>query len=181
MDPESRPTVNDLLNWVVELAGGRPLPPHSLSEEALRRRTERLEADKLDVKSKKKPVANDSNISRKGTIPSADSVAAKRLAAKRIQTMPTQSLENVEGNNTLNSEFAQFPSPMKVKSGVSSPIVEDVQESFEGLDFFSLESNVSKSKSLHHNNGPCEVVNNNLKNEHTFDTNLWGEFDDGMR
>jgi hypothetical protein len=68
----------------VELAANRPLPPYQLSAEALQRREERLAATILrDNKIKKKvaPVVP----ARKGMPPSANSVAAKRLAAKRGQ------------------------------------------------------------------------------------------------
>lgn len=69
-----------------EIARGNPLPPYQLSEEALRRRQERLAADEVRHKQTKKKPVQDSLLgqhSQKAAAPASNSVAAKRLAAKR--------------------------------------------------------------------------------------------------
>lgn len=67
---------------LVEIAANRPLPPYTLSSEALKRREDRIAADQLRENKNKKKAAPVVPV-RKGAPPSANSVAAKRLAAKR--------------------------------------------------------------------------------------------------
>jgi hypothetical protein len=102
IDPEARPSAAELLKMLVELAAGRPLPPYQLSTEAIRRREERIAADQLrEAKTKKKaaPVVPP----RKGAPPSSNSVAAKRLAAKRGHSAPYET----SSSEALGSEFSQ--------------------------------------------------------------------------
>ena len=86
----------ELLLAIREVARGAPLPPYELSAEATQRRAERLAADEVrQAKAKKKPVANPVDVKRSAP-PSANSVAAKRLAVKRggagaVTTAPTSS------------------------------------------------------------------------------------------
>jgi AP2-associated kinase len=81
--PEARPTIFELLLAMREVSKGSPLPPYELSAEALQRRAERIAADEVrKIKAKKKPNATPIDTKRSAP-PSANSVAAKRLAAKR--------------------------------------------------------------------------------------------------
>lgn len=91
-----------------EIARGNPLPPYQLSEEALRRRQERLAADEVRQKqTKKKPLQNSllEQYSQKAAAPASNSVAAKRLAAKR--GMPTTN--NFITSTTANTASASEP------------------------------------------------------------------------
>jgi hypothetical protein len=83
IDPEARPIILELLLAMREISKGSPLPPYELSAEALQRRAARIAADEVrNTKTKKKPTATPIDTKRSAP-PSANSVAAKRLAAKR--------------------------------------------------------------------------------------------------
>eukprot|EP01039_Chlorochromonas_danica_P000800 gene800-868_t len=116
IDPEARPTVAELLEMVVELAAGRPLPPYQLTEEAIKRREARLEADKVrECKNKKK--AAPAPPPRKGQPPSSNSVAAKRLAAKRGH-LPSDSTET--SPQALDEDLFQAAPALSPPSTVGS-------------------------------------------------------------
>lgn len=83
IDPEARPTVLDLLLAMREISRGAPLPPYELSPEAVQRRAARIAADEVrKAKAKKKTGPTVPEVKRAAP-PSVNSVAAKRLAAKR--------------------------------------------------------------------------------------------------
>eukprot|EP01031_Cornospumella_fuschlensis_P043247 gene43247-52861_t len=86
---------------VTELAAGRALPPHSLSAEALQRIAERERGAQQRGPALKKKAAAPVVPARQGLPPAPNSVAAKRLAAKRgeVQGPATGSL----GSGNLGS------------------------------------------------------------------------------
>ena len=47
MDPEARATLDQLLYFVSELLDGNPLPPYKLTEEAVAKRAERVQANMI--------------------------------------------------------------------------------------------------------------------------------------
>lgn len=93
-----------------------------LSQEAVQRRQERLEADKIKDKSKKKNDTNIAGNSRKGSAPAANSVAAKRLAAKRGQVLvsasgATSEIISTENNGAFEANFIDSFESIGLQSG----------------------------------------------------------------
>lgn len=91
------------------------MPPYELSAEATQRRAERLAADEVrQAKAKKKPVANPIDVKRSAP-PSANSVAAKRLAVKRggtatVTTAPAVSSSHDDLFASSSSASSAIPS-----------------------------------------------------------------------
>lgn len=120
IDPEARPIILELLLAMREISKGSPLPPYELSAEALQRRAARIAADEVrNTKAKKKPTATPIDTKRSAP-PSANSVAAKRLAAKRgvsvevtdnhLTPGPSTSFqEDLFGNSIARVENFAFP------------------------------------------------------------------------
>lgn len=108
MDPEARPSCAELISQLAEIYAGRPLPPFMLSEEALQRRKEREAKNVVRSDSRKKaaPVVPQ----RKGAPPSANSAAAKRLAAKKgdVLTSPAPIDSFGPSSNGGGSSFDPF-------------------------------------------------------------------------
>lgn len=91
-DPEARPTLDQLLHWVGQLIQGQPLPEHVLTPEAQQKRADRIAANNVRAQKKgaKKPQPVAAPKATQAGVAS-DSVAAKRLAAKRggLQSVST--------------------------------------------------------------------------------------------
>lgn len=81
LDPEARPTILEINSAIRAISQGNPLPPYELSEVAQQRKEERRLAQlKRSNQTQKKSAA----LPTRGHVPlAADSVAARRLAAKR--------------------------------------------------------------------------------------------------
>jgi hypothetical protein len=122
------------------LAARRELPPHVLSQEAVQRRQERLEADKIKDKSKKKTDSSTAANSRKGSAPAANSVAAKRLAAKRGQVL--------ESANGAASEI--------ISTERSGAFEANFIDSFESIGLQSAPPNTENSTSWEFSNGELD-------------------------
>jgi len=171
VDPEARSTVDELLHCVVELAAGRSLPAYSLSPEALRRREERLEADKLrDNKNKKKPTSCGTANNFRKAVPMADSVAARRLAAKRGQSSKTN--ESAGDAFVSSNDFTSY--------GTSSEVREYTDRETSEFDFsadFDTHINVAHDNSTVEHYGHQTTTIHDSNNEgFTFD-NSWLEFE----
>lgn len=91
-DPEVRPTLDQLLYWISQLIQGQPLPEYILTAEAQQKRVDRIAANNVRAqkKSTKKPQPVAAPKATQAGVAS-DSVAAKRLAAKRggLQSVST--------------------------------------------------------------------------------------------
>jgi len=91
-DPEARPTLDQLLYWVGQLIQGQPLPEYILTPEAQQKRIDRIAANNVRAQKKgaKKPQPVAAPKATQAGVAS-DSVAAKRLAAKRggLQSVST--------------------------------------------------------------------------------------------
>lgn len=110
VDPEARPSIQQCLECVSSLAAGQPLPSHPLSEEALRRREERIAAGILRENKKKKAVAVPP-ARPKITALDSNSVAARRLAAKRGQAplaTKTKQLADSSNQEAFVADFGSF-------------------------------------------------------------------------
>lgn len=139
-----------MLNYLAEIASGRPLPPHQLSAEAIRRREERIAADQLrESKSKKNkgPVVPD----RKGAPPASSSVAAKRLAAKRGQPLADDPVESFGSSNKgtvdFQSDFSEFNTTGNSSNAFGSSSVNQAV-SFGGEDIFASHSTAATSNAF---------------------------------
>ena len=92
MDPECRPSLPELIEWVDALSHASPLPAQHLSEEALQCRANRLAADEIrqtKLASKlAKAKAAAKVVPKKPVAMSANSVAARRLATMRGLPVP---------------------------------------------------------------------------------------------
>ena len=108
------------------LSKGKPLPPYQLSEEAEKRRRDRLAADELRQKkaaAKKGPSTAAVSAAPKAIPISSNSVAAKRLAALRGGQLPEGGGSN---SSQLLDEFDPFGSTLP-----SGPIsMDDFQPTF---------------------------------------------------
>lgn len=85
MDPEARPSLDEIFDALSAAASGNPLPPYQLSEIAIQRKQERENASKRREQKTQKKSSNSNFIpARKEPISLAsNSVAARRLAAKK--------------------------------------------------------------------------------------------------
>lgn len=125
------------------MAAGRALPLHILSQEALQRRQDRIEADKIKDKGKKKTDASLSTNSKKGSAPSANSVAAKRLAAKRGQVVVGSVGAEIVGadfNNGFEANFDSFADNIESAEFQTTPVDTETSPSWE---FSNPENNFS--------------------------------------
>ena len=96
------------------LSKGKPLPPYQLSEEAEKRRRDRLAADELRQKkaaAKKGPSTAAVSAAPKAIPISSNSVAAKRLAALRGGQLPEGSGSSSSSSRLLD-EFDPFGSTL---------------------------------------------------------------------
>lgn len=113
IDPEARPSIAELLTMLVELAAGRPLPAYELTAEAIKRREDRIAANQVRESKAKKKAAPVVPL-RKGVPPSANSVAAKRLAAKRGQPLPSGEEDLFDSSSP--TEFDTSPTAHSARS-----------------------------------------------------------------
>ena len=162
VDPEARPDIPQIITAVVALSKGKPLPPYQLSEEAERRRRDRLAANELRQKKaaagKKCP---STNAAPKAVPISSNSVAAKRLAALRGGPVSEGSTSNSSSSSSSSSQLLDEFDPF-ASSGTAS--VDDFQPtessayndfafsasqaqatSFPAFDAFGLEDSVAAS------------------------------------
>lgn len=100
---------------MVALSKGKPLPLYELSQEAERRRRDRLEANELRLKkaaAKKGPPIANAAATPKAVPISSNSVAAKRLAALRGGPVPEgcTSSSSSSSSSQLLDEFDPFTS-----------------------------------------------------------------------
>ena len=111
------------------LSKGKPLPPYQLSEEAEKRRRDRLAADELRQKkaaAKKGPSTAAVSAAPKAIPISSNSVAAKRLAALRGGQLPEGGGSSSSSSSQLLDEFDPFGSTLP--TGLIS--VDDFQPTF---------------------------------------------------
>ena len=115
MDPECRPSASALYMATAELSKGQPLPPFELSAEALQCRERRLAAAVLKQQkkdSKKTPLTVIPPRNTQAPALDSNSVAARRLAAKRGQPVggPTASVGVVSNPRSTPASAESFAS-----------------------------------------------------------------------
>ena len=111
MDPECRPSLPELIEWVDALSHASPLPAQHLSEEALQCRANRLAADEIrqtKLASKlAKAKAAAKVVPKKPVAMSANSVAARRLATMRGLPVPELSPHQQQHHDDFHSHHSQ--------------------------------------------------------------------------
>ena len=93
IDPECRPTIVELIDWVTAIAHGKPLPAQNLSAEAEQCRAARIASNQLresKANSKLKAKQAAKPAPKQPVALSANSVAARRLATMRGEPLPEQ-------------------------------------------------------------------------------------------
>jgi hypothetical protein len=141
-DPECRPTIADVFASFAALAGGRPLPDWSPSPEALECRQRRLEAAILKEQKQqanKKPAYNAVPARKSPQALDNNSVAAKRLAAKRGAGA---------GNLSPAIDFTASNSPASFQQTKSQPSAPSSLhfETFANFDAFGTNSSAPQQQ-----------------------------------
>eukprot|EP01038_Epipyxis_sp_PR26KG_P007941 gene7941-10775_t len=156
IDPEARPSIQQLLEMVTVLATGNPLPSYELSSEALQRRQDRIAANKVrESKNVVKKVAP-APIQKKVLPLDSSSVAARRLAAKRggnsaltpggttpfspnnnkIESADIFFANENDGNQSTIADFADFDNTV----GEVNRLSNDLVPNFESDQFNSFQA-----------------------------------------
>jgi hypothetical protein len=112
LDPEARPSVREIFNYVRALAKSEPTPPLVLSDEAKIWKGRRMEAEKkrdMKVMKKVKTPIVPNRIHKNKTL-DPNSIAAKRLAVKRGNTLSSTdvTIEQLSVSPTPSSSSPQI-------------------------------------------------------------------------
>lgn len=110
VDPEARPNILELTQWVDCMLNHQPLPQHFISELALKYREKRIEANKVRSQIvKRAPPTLNVTVS----VPSVNSAAAKRLKARGLG-------HNLVNNNLISSDELDFSSNIDTNNNINS-------------------------------------------------------------
>jgi len=104
IDPEARPSIGQIIDAITALLRNEPLPHYELSEEAIKKRQERLDreahkAAKRDQKKKGKDIITP----KRNAHLDSNSVAARRLAAAKGLPVNSENLNHNHDSNHLVS------------------------------------------------------------------------------
>jgi len=160
IDPEARPTIIQLIESTTAFSQGKPLPPYQLTNEAKKKREERIAAN--TVRENKKAIKKPTNVvPLKNTLPlDSNSVAARRLAVKRgdINVHPTveknknkNESNHYQQQNEVNANFSFFDTnhnnDNKINNNNNNKVLIDDQtfDPFNNDSFQTTTKNISNS------------------------------------
>eukprot|EP01035_Chromulina_nebulosa_P020570 gene20570-26676_t len=162
IDPEARPSISELFQSLSAIATGHSIPPHQLSQEAIDRRNERAAAAiRRQQKAQKKVVEPLYQPRQTNAVVDGNSVAAKRLAAKK-GVQPSNGLAN--DNLTITS----------TTNDITNNLFNDFSPDFN-VDFSKFESNdhVNSNQTNTSTNNHFDIFSNETPIETSFhDFNL---------
>jgi serine/threonine protein kinase len=110
MDPEARPSISQIIDAISAISKNQPLPSYELSQEALQKRKERIAMEEFNNNNNKKSNKKSPVVARKQGPLDNNSVAARRLAAKRGTPLPDPMQNN---SSSINSSIPTFVAPQE--------------------------------------------------------------------